>query len=71
MPIYGVYFAEKSKTIRSANAHKALQACKHHIVLRTGAVDDKRIAVAVLAYKHAYMSIAGIKHQITRLCFTP
>ena len=71
MPIYGGYFAEKSKKIRSANAHKALQACKHHIILRTGAVDDKRITVAVLADEHAYMSIAGVKHQITRLCFAP
>ena len=71
MPIYGVYFAEKSKTIRSANAHKSLQAGQHHIILRTGAVDDERIAVAVLADKHAYMGIAGVKHQIARLCFAP
>ena len=71
MPIYGVYFAEKSKTIWSANAHKSLQPCQHHIILRTGAVDDKGITVAVLTHKHAHMSIAGIKHQISRLCFTP
>lgn len=60
-----------SKAIRPANAHKSLQACQHHIILRTGAVDDKRIAVAVFADEHAYMGIAGVKHQITRLCFAP
>ena len=34
-------------------------------------MDDKQIAAAVLANEYAYMGIAGVKHQITRLRLTP
>ena len=64
-------FLARQKHSGSTDRCKTNFTCYNHIVGSAGAVDDKRIAATVLADEHAYMSIAGVKHQITRLCFAP
>ena len=68
---YILHIACASKTIRSTDAGESLQAGQHHIILRTGTVNNQRISRSVLAHEYTYMRIAGIEHQIARQCFVP
>ncbi len=57
--------------VGSTDSGKSLQARQHNIVLAAGAVDDEWIAALVRADEHAYMTIAGVKHQIAGERFAP